>query len=176
MHIHGSTTPILAFFCRLLAVLTCTSVTEAIADLRVKSCLINGEIVVCDAKGLAVLDLLRHGNRVKRAAHLFAFDLLELDGLDLTPRPIEERKGQLVRRAAAGLQLCDHFKEVRAMSYSLTPAHSAVRALCVERRGSPYRPGPAKCPDWIKVKNPASSAVKREAEEDWSKRGWPKLR
>jgi len=23
---------------------------------------------------------------------------------------------------------------------------------------------------WIKVKNPAASAVKREAEEDWSKR------
>jgi hypothetical protein len=29
----------------------------------------------------------------------------------------------------------------------------------------PYRPG--RLPRWVKVKNPAAPAVKREAEEDW---------
>jgi hypothetical protein len=36
-----------------------------------------------------------------------------------------------------------------------------------KRLGSPYRSGRSR--DWIKTKNPAAPAVKREAEEDWSK-------
>src|SRR5262249_37687502 len=46
----------------------------AVAKLPVKSCLINGEAIVCDANGLAVFDLLRrrwHGEDVI----LCAFDL-----------------------------------------------------------------------------------------------------
>jgi ATP-dependent DNA ligase len=34
-----------------------------------------------------------------------------------------------------------------------------------KRLGSPYRSG--RSDHWIKVKNPAAPAVKREAEEDW---------
>jgi bifunctional non-homologous end joining protein LigD len=34
-----------------------------------------------------------------------------------------------------------------------------------KRLGSRYRSG--RSPDWIKVKNPAVPAVRREAEEDW---------
>ena len=34
-----------------------------------------------------------------------------------------------------------------------------------KRLGSPYRFG--RSTDWLKVKNPAAPAVKREAEEDW---------
>jgi hypothetical protein len=48
----------------------------------VRSCLIDGEVVVCDEQGLAVFDLLRRGSRVRHEAHLYAFDLLELDGRD----------------------------------------------------------------------------------------------
>ena len=35
--------------------------------------------------------------------------------------------------------------------------------------------GPDSCgrsPDWLKMKNPACAAVKREAEEDWGKNHW----
>jgi hypothetical protein len=28
-------------------------------------------------------------------------------------------------------------------------------------------------PDWIKSKNPACEAVRREAEKDWRQRPWP---
>jgi ATP-dependent DNA ligase len=34
-----------------------------------------------------------------------------------------------------------------------------------KRLGSRYRSG--RTPDWLKMKNPAAPAVKREAEEDW---------
>jgi hypothetical protein len=29
--------------------------------------------------------------------------------------------------------------------------------------------GPGRSPDWLKSKNPAAPAVKREAEEDWGR-------
>ena len=37
-----------------------------------------------------------------------------------------------------------------------------------KRIGSAYRSGRADC--WVKVKNPAAPAVRREAEEDWDSR------
>ena len=38
-----------------------------------------------------------------------------------------------------------------------------------KRLGSLYRSG--RSPHWVKVKNPNAPAVKREAEEDWGRRG-----
>jgi len=54
------------------------AVAAAVDLLNIRSCLIDGEVVVCDERGLAVFNLLRRGNRVKHEAHLIAFDLLEL--------------------------------------------------------------------------------------------------
>jgi ATP-dependent DNA ligase len=38
-----------------------------------------------------------------------------------------------------------------------------------KRLGSRYRSGRSN--DWLKMKNPNAPAVKREAEEDWGRRG-----
>jgi bifunctional non-homologous end joining protein LigD len=67
-------------------------IVAAVTLLPVRSCLIDGEAVVCDESGLAVFELIR-GYRNDAAAVLCAFDLLEVDGGDLRRRPIEERKG-----------------------------------------------------------------------------------
>jgi ATP-dependent DNA ligase len=40
-----------------------------------------------------------------------------------------------------------------------------LEGIVSKRLGSPYRSGRSR--DWIKGKNPAAPAVKREAEEDW---------
>jgi bifunctional non-homologous end joining protein LigD len=88
------------------------AVVTAVNLRKVRSCLIDGEVVVCDEQGLAVFDLLRRGNRVKHEAHLIGFDLLELDGRDLRRAPIEERKrylADLLNHANhPGLQLSEH--------------------------------------------------------------------
>jgi hypothetical protein len=39
-----------------------------------------------------------------------------------------------------------------------------LEGIVSKRKDSPYRSG--RCPDWLKSKNPACAAVKREAEED----------
>ena len=56
-----------------------------------RSCLIDGEVIVCDENGLAVFDRIRSHGTLADAVHC-AFDLLELDGEDLRRQPLEERK------------------------------------------------------------------------------------
>jgi len=60
------------------------TIVAAVETLAVRSCVIDGEAIVCDGDGLA-------------AVHLCAFDLIELDGHDLRREPIETRKGELAR-------------------------------------------------------------------------------
>ena len=54
-------------------------VVEAVNHLKVRSCLIDGEVVCCDERGLTSFQLLRH-RRNEPQAFLYAFDLLELNG------------------------------------------------------------------------------------------------
>ena len=67
---------------------------QAVAELPVHSCLIDGEAIVCDGKGLAVFQFIRSYRR-GNIATLCAFDLIEIDGEDLRWRPIEDRKAAL---------------------------------------------------------------------------------
>ena len=48
---------------------------------------------------------------------------------------------------------------------SPTPAKWDLEGIVSKRKNSTYRSG--RSPDWLKSKNPACAAVKREAEEDW---------
>ena len=119
-----------------------------------------------------MFDRLRYGRQPKTEAVLFAFDLLELGGKDLRRVPLEERKGELaklLRKAAWALQLNEHIAESGNVVF-----HHACRlgfeGIVSKRLGSPYRSGRSR--DWIKSKNPAAPAVKREAEEDWGRGKW----
>jgi bifunctional non-homologous end joining protein LigD len=71
-------------------------IAMAVGKLPVRSCLIDGEAIVCDENGLADFELIRRDG-ASESAVLCAFDLLELDGQDLRRRPIEERKGLLAK-------------------------------------------------------------------------------
>ena len=42
-----------------------------------------------------------------------------------------------------------------------------LEGIVSKRKDSPYRSG--RSPDWLKMKNPACEAVRREAEEDWGR-------
>jgi bifunctional non-homologous end joining protein LigD len=56
--------------------------------------LIDGEVVCCDERGMAIFQKLRQ-RREEGGAFLYAFDLLELDGTDMRREPIEVRKATL---------------------------------------------------------------------------------
>jgi bifunctional non-homologous end joining protein LigD len=86
-------------------------IVEAVNQLKVRSCLIDGEAVVCDDDGRAVFERLRQVRRRSRQVFLCAFDLLELDGEDLRREPFETRKAtlaSLLRGSLPGLRLNEH--------------------------------------------------------------------
>ena len=66
-------------------------IAMAVGKLPARSCLIDGEAIVCDKSGLAVFELIRRHGTIAGAVHC-AFDLLELDGKDSRREPIETRK------------------------------------------------------------------------------------
>jgi bifunctional non-homologous end joining protein LigD len=143
-------------------------VVKAVAAFKARSCMIDGEITVCDGNGIAVFDLLRRGPREKTDAVLYAFDLLMLDGEDLRQQPIEERKrvlAGLLKDAPASLQFVDHLQVEGAIMYELVCALGA-EGIVSKRIGSPYVSG--RSDKWVKTKNPVAPAVRREAEEDWN--------
>jgi hypothetical protein len=47
---------------------------------------------------------------------------------------------------------------------------SSLEGTVSKRKDSPYRSG--RSPDWLKSKNPACEAVRREAEENWGRERW----
>jgi ATP-dependent DNA ligase len=55
-------------------------------------------------------------------------------------------------------------------SLTSAPIGRYREGIVSQRLGSPYRSGRSK--HWVKVKNPAAPAVKREAEEDWGNKEW----
>jgi bifunctional non-homologous end joining protein LigD len=142
---------------------------EAVATLPVRSCVIDAEAIVCDDNGLAVFDLVRGHGRDGRAI-LCAFDLLEVNGEDVRPEPIEDRKRRLaglLRLPHQGIVLNETFREDGAIIYKHACA-LGCESIVSKRLGSPYRAG--RSAHWLKIKNPDALAVKREAEEEWNNR------
>ena len=106
-------------------------VAEAVNHLKVRSCLIDGEVVCCDERGLATFQLLRH-RRNEPQAFLYAFDLLELNGDDLRREPIEVRKATLasiLRQSRHGVRLNEHMEHDCGQRSSSTPARWGWRGL-----------------------------------------------
>ena len=72
----------------------------------------------------------------------------------------------VVRRAALGLRVNDHIEADGATVF----AHACkmgLEGIVSKRKASTYRSG--RSPDWLKSKNPACEAVRREEEEDWGR-------
>jgi bifunctional non-homologous end joining protein LigD len=130
-----------------------------------RSCLIDGEGIVCDENGLAVFDLIRRSGALDSAVHC-AFDLLELDGWDLRSQPIERRKGtlgKLLKGAHSSIVLNEHYEADGEIEFEHA-CKLGCEGIVSKRIGSSYRSG--RSPHWVKVKNPNAPAVKREAEAD----------
>ena len=138
-------------------------VVEAVNHLKVRSCLIDGEVVCCDEQGMTSFQLLRH-RRNEPQAFLYAFDLLELNGTDLRREPIEVRKATLasiLRKSRPGVRL----NEQDGLTVFQHACKMGLEGIVSKRLGSRYRSG--RSPEWLKFKNPEAPAVRREAEEDW---------
>jgi bifunctional non-homologous end joining protein LigD len=84
--------------------------------------------------------------------------------------PIEVRKTTLasvLRRSHPGVRLNEHLEHDCGLTVFQHACLLGCEGIVSKRRGSHYRSG--RSPDWLKFKNPAAPAVKREAEEEWGR-------
>ena len=116
-----------------------------------------------------MFDLIR--NHASNMHAIFcAYDLLEVNGEDIRPELIEDRKRRLtglLRLPHDGIALNEHFSGDGAVIYNHACA-LGCEGIVSKRLGSPYRAG--RSAHWLKIKNPEAAAVKREAEADWGKK------
>jgi bifunctional non-homologous end joining protein LigD len=143
-------------------------IVEAMRALPVTSATIDGEGVMVDDRGVTDFERLRSalaGRGGSRAAFLYGFDLLELDGEDLRGHPWEVRRATLtglLRKAGPGIRLSEHFDGDGETIFRHACALGA-EGIVAKRRDRPYRSG--RCADWVKVKNPDAPAATRVM--DW---------
>ncbi len=126
----------------------------AARQIPVNAALLDGEVVVLDAHGASDFQALQEALSDGAGDRLvyFVFDLLHLDGTDLTGVPLERRK-DLLKEIVAGrdgaIRYSDHFDgrgpEVRERACSF-----ALEGVVSKRRDRPYRSGRSR--DWIKTK------------------------
>src|SRR3954452_17115617 len=101
------------------------TVSEAVAKLKARSAVLDGEVVVIGPGGKPDFQALRRNlNKHSGELQYFAFDLLELNGKDLRARPLVERKAalqKLLARAPEGVRYIEHFQN---------DPHEVIAAAC----------------------------------------------
>ena len=103
-------------------------------------------------------------------AFLYAFDLLELNGDGPAPRAHRGAQGDAGEHPAQEpprVRLNEHLEHDCGLTVFQHACKMGLEGIVSKRLGSRYRSG--RSPDWLKFKNPAAPAVKREAEEDWGR-------
>jgi bifunctional non-homologous end joining protein LigD len=135
-------------------------IAEAAAESLCRNAIIDGEAVVLDAKGRASFsalqaDLASGG----KAAVLYAFDCLFLDGRDLRGLPLTERREaleQLIGRPKSGaIRFSEEFEGDGAEFFKVAFTHE-LEGIVSKRADLPYRSGRSQ--DWLKVKCVQSDA------------------
>jgi len=122
------------------------AITVALRALPVRSVVLDGEGVICATDGRSDFDRMRacfsrHG---APEAILYAFDLLELDGQDLRPKPWAARRDALVRLLADtgdGIRLCEHIEDVDGAVVFRQACVMGLEGIVAKRRNSRYRSG-----------------------------------
>ena len=161
------------------ATVTISPTVSRASSKRSKACLSSpasdGEAIVVDERGLSTFELLR-ARRHDHAAVLCAFDVIEFNGKDLRWVPIEQRKhalASLLQGYRDGIVFNQHYNGDGAIIFKEACA-LGCEGIVSKRLGSHYRSG--RVDHWLKIKNPAAPAMKREAEEDWGAKRWGRWR
>ena len=130
-------------------------VASALKKVRAKSAVIDGEIVAMDETGKIDFQKLQNALKTGEKAQLiyYAFDLLYLNGEDITDRPLLQRKKllkQLIDQANVDtIRFSQHFdnpgKDILAASCKLN-----LEGIISKKTDSPYSPG--RSGSWLKSK------------------------
>ena len=123
------------------------NVAADVARLAADTALIDGEIVVENERGLSVFSMLQAAlsNGERDSFVYYVFDLLHLDGEDLSQRPLVERKAALKQLLddsgdTGSIRYSEHFTEDGAHVWEQA-CRMNLEGIVSKRADAPYRPG-----------------------------------
>jgi bifunctional non-homologous end joining protein LigD len=131
------------------------AIAGELAKLKVKSALVDGEVVAVNAEGVSDFGALQDALSTSDATAdllYYAFDLLYLDGYDLRRCGLEDRKAMLATRlvgAPSRIHYSDHHAG-DGPAFFKTACGMALEGIVSKRRTSPYEAGRAR--SWLKTK------------------------
>jgi len=132
------------------------SIAAAVSELKVESALLDGEVAALAADGRTSFQALQTALSDGRTDRLtyFVFDLLHLNGKDLSDRPLDERKRALRKLLPPSLKsevlrFNDHV-EAQGDEFYAQACRLGIEGIIAKRRDAPYRGG--RSTDWLKVK------------------------
>ena len=131
-------------------------IADAVKDLPVNDCVIDGEAVALDEEGRSSFQLLQALEMEGRKARLrfYVFDLLQLNGKSLLESPVEQRKEVLAK-------VCENVGDPIRYSGEISGdvktllgevKKRGLEGLIGKQRGSKYEPG-RRSGAWIKLKS-----------------------
>jgi bifunctional non-homologous end joining protein LigD len=122
-------------------------IAKAVAALPVDTALLDGELVVEDDKGVSSFSMLQTDLKDERGDRFvyWVFDLLHLDGCDLTTEPLLERKAALQRllkgeSRTGPIRYAEHFDEDGPVIFKHA-CEMDLEGIVSKRRDAPYRSG-----------------------------------
>jgi len=117
-------------------------VVEALAELP-EVTVVDGKVVALDASGFPNFNLLQNFRSVSERMHYFVFDLLVLQGRDLTRLPLIERR-EIMRSAlkfsSYRIRISDYV-EASATDMLMAVREQGLEGIIGKRRDSFYEPG-----------------------------------
>ena len=127
------------------------AVAQAAAGVHAKSALMDGEIVVLDAEGRPSFQALHHSTFDGLSVVFYAFDLLHLDGRDLTRTPLDERRAALARVIKKTDVLLSDPLPGTADQIAGAVRELGLEGVVAKRRRSTYIAG-RRSDSWVKVR------------------------
>jgi len=140
-------------------------IARAVAALAPERVVLDGEVVAFDAEGRPSFQRIApriHADKpldVRTAMNevpvsYLVFDLLALNDLDLRSLPLLSRKALLMKlvRGKGYVRALDHLEADGRPLFELCRAQR-LEGVVAKRADSPYRPGPRRTDDWVKMKS-----------------------
>lgn len=135
------------------------AIVEAARDLGIRTAILDGEAVVLDDQGIPDFRLLqnslggRGGKRTSKEAELYAFDLLYLDGQDLTSMELISRRHllqDLIGNTDGAIKFSETIETDDPEALLANACQHSLEGIIAKRKDSSYRSG--RGGEWLKIK------------------------
>ena len=137
----------------------------ALSEIPARRAILDAELVACGEDGMPSFRMLMGYGKVGAPLCLWAFDLLHLNGVNIMPLPLDERRELLAELIAAAdtghIQFSGAFTD--PLKLLATAERLGLEGIVSKRRDSAYRPGPTR--DWVKTKTVSWRVANRDRYE-----------